>query len=124
MISGDLVAVFDYYNRSFSLEVDFIYKLRLEFDSIIRIYIESISETRSFLEIEVNMYPMFFIAKKMDMNGPTWHETLDFTNQTSQLNNLFVLQFSKALLNGPIDILLSEEKRFHGLLSKPNIYSS
>jgi len=58
------------------------------------------------------------------MNGPTWHETLDFTNQTSQLNNLFVLQFSKALLNGPIDILLSEEKRFHGLLSKPNIYSS
>jgi len=64
MISGDLVAVFDYYNRSFSLEVDFIYKLRLEFDSIIRIYIESISETRSFLEIEVNMYPMFFIAKK------------------------------------------------------------
>jgi len=112
--NGDLIAVFDYINRTLSWEIESVMKLEMRFENIVDINIDVYTDTRAFLALVFDSPPILYRSTFSLNGGIIWERDYNYQGGSPQ----HILNFVKSLLNGPLDRLLWEESRLYKILEK------
>lgn len=118
--NGDLIAVFDYENRTIAWEIDSKFKLEMRFDSIVDISIDPYCESRVYLIITFSVPPLYYKSSRVSLNGVLWERDYNYNMGPPLVPH--VLNFKNALLNGPLDRLLLEERGLFKIIEEKKIF--